>query len=521
MLKSTELCMNSTSNHAVPATGEYWLDDLHIDVQTRRVLRDGADLGVTSLSYDLLLALVRAAPGLVSFDELMQQVWPGVIVSPETLTQRVKLLRQALGDSAEKPRYILAVRGHGYRLLAPVTTRASGNKASAGSPPAPRRLWRLAAPAVVLLTSIAAAAWWMLRPTAGEMSAATRDEAYRYFLQAESVVNGTPESFLAAISLYDEALARDPALVRAWSGRAMNRAALVWNGSRLARGLETAEADARHALQLDPRDIRAHSAMASIRALRGDWLAARSSFQTALELNPLDAEVIGRQAISLLLPAGQLLAARSQALAAQRLAPDSGFAASLRVFIDHASGIDTDIVEQAQLAIARGADSRQLQPMLASAAVRRGQAGEAADHAIRALPPEVLDAGGTEAVRLAYAALDDPSRRPAALDALRGLVATPAWARADPRAGQSVYYLLAALGGIDELYHEMHRLLRREAGADLQITAIGMLWSPEMRPFRLDKRFELLVNELGLLAYWQQTGPPDLCTLSGTKVSCR
>ena len=47
----------------------------------------------------------------------MREVWPEVVVNPETVTQRVKLLRQALGDSADNPRYIVAVRGHGYRML--------------------------------------------------------------------------------------------------------------------------------------------------------------------------------------------------------------------------------------------------------------------------------------------------------------------------------------------------------------------------------------------------------------------
>ena len=42
---------------------------------------------------------------------------PGKIITPETLTQRIKLLRQAIDDDSSKPRYIGAVRGEGYRLL--------------------------------------------------------------------------------------------------------------------------------------------------------------------------------------------------------------------------------------------------------------------------------------------------------------------------------------------------------------------------------------------------------------------
>ena len=47
-------------------------------------------------------------------------VWSGKFVSPETVTQRIKLVRQALGDNANSPRYIGLVRGEGYRMLAEV-----------------------------------------------------------------------------------------------------------------------------------------------------------------------------------------------------------------------------------------------------------------------------------------------------------------------------------------------------------------------------------------------------------------
>ncbi|HSN72055.1 MAG TPA: tetratricopeptide repeat protein, partial [Steroidobacteraceae bacterium] len=53
-------------------------------------------------------------------DTLMQRVWPGIVVSPETVSQRIKLLRSALGDDPRAPNYIVGVRGRGYRLIARV-----------------------------------------------------------------------------------------------------------------------------------------------------------------------------------------------------------------------------------------------------------------------------------------------------------------------------------------------------------------------------------------------------------------
>ena len=51
----------------------------------------------------------------------MTQVWPGLVVSPETVNKRVNLLREALGDDPREPRYIAGVRSRGYRLIAVVS----------------------------------------------------------------------------------------------------------------------------------------------------------------------------------------------------------------------------------------------------------------------------------------------------------------------------------------------------------------------------------------------------------------
>jgi TolB-like protein/DNA-binding winged helix-turn-helix (wHTH) protein len=95
----------------------YSVGDLTIDLGRQSVMRGDHPLSMPGLSFDLLLALVRAAPNLVSFDQLMERVWPGLIVNPETVTQRIKLVRDALGDDPHEPRYIAGLRGRGYRLL--------------------------------------------------------------------------------------------------------------------------------------------------------------------------------------------------------------------------------------------------------------------------------------------------------------------------------------------------------------------------------------------------------------------
>lgn len=105
---------------------ERWqVGDLTIDVDGQTVYRDGRPIILPRLSFRFLLALVRSAPRLMSIDDLMEEVWAGVFVNAETVTQRAKLLRDALGDNPRKPRYFSVRRGAGYQLI-PVPLRLQG-----------------------------------------------------------------------------------------------------------------------------------------------------------------------------------------------------------------------------------------------------------------------------------------------------------------------------------------------------------------------------------------------------------
>ena len=99
------------------------LADLTIDARERAVFRGVQRIPLPKLTYDLLFALADAAPGLLTHDDLAGQVWRGRPVTPETLGQRVLLLRRALGDDAGNPRYLRVVRGQGCQLIPPVKVR--------------------------------------------------------------------------------------------------------------------------------------------------------------------------------------------------------------------------------------------------------------------------------------------------------------------------------------------------------------------------------------------------------------
>jgi TolB-like protein/DNA-binding winged helix-turn-helix (wHTH) protein len=107
-------------------SGTFVVGDLYVDVGQQRVTRAGSDIGLPNLSFQLLVALVRAAPNVVTNESLMTQVWPGLVVSPETVSKRVNLLREVLGDDPREPRYITGVRSRGYRLIASVSRATEG-----------------------------------------------------------------------------------------------------------------------------------------------------------------------------------------------------------------------------------------------------------------------------------------------------------------------------------------------------------------------------------------------------------
>jgi DNA-binding winged helix-turn-helix (wHTH) protein/Flp pilus assembly protein TadD len=96
----------------------YQFADLELNTQLGTLVRHQTqEVKLPWLSYRLLCVLCQSAPGIVSQQALIEQIWPEIVVGDETLKQRVKLLRRVLDDNAASPTYIEAIRGRGYRLI--------------------------------------------------------------------------------------------------------------------------------------------------------------------------------------------------------------------------------------------------------------------------------------------------------------------------------------------------------------------------------------------------------------------
>ena len=100
--------------------GNVRFDRFRLETRDRRLTRDEVPVELNARYFDALALLVREPGALVSKDRFLAEVWRGVPVTDEALTQCIKTLRRALGDRAGDPRFIETVPKHGYRFIAPV-----------------------------------------------------------------------------------------------------------------------------------------------------------------------------------------------------------------------------------------------------------------------------------------------------------------------------------------------------------------------------------------------------------------
>lgn len=114
-------------------------DQFVLDTADRRLRSPAGPLDVNGRYFDALALLVSEQGKLVSKERFLSEVWRGVPVTDEALTQCIKTLRRELGDDASNPRFIETVPKHGYRFIAPVLP--VGSEGTALRPPADRDRW--------------------------------------------------------------------------------------------------------------------------------------------------------------------------------------------------------------------------------------------------------------------------------------------------------------------------------------------------------------------------------------------
>jgi TolB-like protein/DNA-binding winged helix-turn-helix (wHTH) protein/Tfp pilus assembly protein PilF len=95
----------------------------HLDLKARKLHKAGVKVKLQDQPFRVLALLVAQAGQVVTREELRQEIWPTdvYVAFDQGLNNAIRKVRQALGDSADSPRFIETVAKHGYRFLAPVS----------------------------------------------------------------------------------------------------------------------------------------------------------------------------------------------------------------------------------------------------------------------------------------------------------------------------------------------------------------------------------------------------------------
>lgn len=214
-----------------------------LDVAQGRLFRRGSPIHLTSKAFRLLLLLVSKPGVTLSVDEILSIVWGNNgNVTESTLRQHILMLRNALEDSVRE-RYIATDYGRGYRFLGDVSARPPPYMAD-------------------VVDQYCAAA-------------------------AEFQHSGSPAGLMAALHLYDRALAIDDASAAALGGAALTRILMAdFQYDRPRELLESARVNANAALEVDPDCVEAVLALCKVTLdYFWDFEGALELAQRALQLN--------------------------------------------------------------------------------------------------------------------------------------------------------------------------------------------------------------------------------------------
>jgi DNA-binding winged helix-turn-helix (wHTH) protein/TolB-like protein len=101
----------------------YLFSGYRLDVRHKRLFNPaGEPVILSARPFDVLLMLVQCNGTIVSREELMDAVWPRLVVEEHNLTQAVSIVRKALDDTTTESQFVRTVPGRGYCFVAPVET---------------------------------------------------------------------------------------------------------------------------------------------------------------------------------------------------------------------------------------------------------------------------------------------------------------------------------------------------------------------------------------------------------------
>lgn len=370
------------------------------------------EVPLSSLSFKVMLALVKAHPQAVDHQTLIDRVWGDVAVSPETVTQRMALIRKALTAAGLDPgQYLVSARHVGYRWRMPVQAQQARR---------PWGLWYWVTGGLLLVTLLVLG-FILINPTSdtsNQATATSTTEPATSQISADELARQawqyldqhTAQSSHLAIGLFRQALQKDENHVNALTGLSIALSHQVTKFNQADHWLTEAKTLAQRATQLQPDLAQAWSALAFSDDARGDIDQAIIGYEKAIELDPNNSSTIssvaylygkkGRLAdalercvavlhtdqLYLNLQVAQLLEllgftvlAEQWYLKADVLSPDNVFATHQRARFYLAQNQSEQAIEVIEQAINRGVKRPELPVLLGLQAWQTGDLPRAAD----------------------------------------------------------------------------------------------------------------------------------------------
>jgi len=137
-----------------------------VDVRAGELRKQGARIKLQEQPFHVLTVLLQQPGEVVTREELRNQNWPAdtFVDFDNSLNTAINKLREALGDSADSPRFIETLPRRGYRFLAPVTgadgtTRGTAAGVSVAAPPRNQKIVVTAAVVVLAAGAIGGLLW--------------------------------------------------------------------------------------------------------------------------------------------------------------------------------------------------------------------------------------------------------------------------------------------------------------------------------------------------------------------------
>jgi DNA-binding winged helix-turn-helix (wHTH) protein/Tfp pilus assembly protein PilF len=289
------------------------------DLRAGELRKSGAKVKIQQLPFRALMVLLSRPGEVVSREDLRQALWPeDVFVDfDQGISSAMRRLRDALGDSADKPVFIETVERRGYRWIAPIhpaesvaaspTDQAGSRQPFLVESPVGRssHSWRkivFVLPMLALLFAVwifrpgyrnanADAKYGAIAPTSGQHHAANR-EAEDYYLKGRFYWNKrTPESLNQAVDSFTQAIVHDPNYSDAYVGLADCYNLLrEYSVMPATEAYPRALAAAKKAVELDDHSSSAHASLAFV-SFFGMWDAgtADHEFRRAIDLDPNNA----------------------------------------------------------------------------------------------------------------------------------------------------------------------------------------------------------------------------------------